>query len=76
MIRVGIDQVVIDRVKIGRVGIDSGWNSARLGIVSIPKKSKNKQIFTERVRNDSKPNNGDEMKFIRTFDFNCRQTNK
>ena len=26
VIRVGIDQVVIDRVKIGRVGIDSGWN--------------------------------------------------
>ena len=30
----------------------SGGNCARVGIVSIPKKSKNKQMFTDRVRND------------------------
>ena len=35
----GIDQVGIDRV----------------GIVSMPKKSKNKQIFIDRVRNDRLP---------------------
>ena len=34
------------RVRIDQVGIDSG------GIVSIQKKSKNKHIFTDRVRND------------------------
>ena len=38
-----------DQVGIDRVGTDSGWYCARLG---IPKKSKNKQMFTDRVRND------------------------
>ena len=38
-------QIGIDRAGIEWVGID------RVGIVSIPKKSKNKQVFIDQVRN-------------------------
>ena len=37
---------------IDRVGTDLCWNCVQLGIMSIPKKSKHKQIFTDRVRYD------------------------
>ena len=47
-----------------RVGINRVRNCTWVGIVSIPKKSKNKQIFIDRVRND-------QVKNGRGLEMNC-----